>query len=89
MKLQVEKVFINDIKKIEHSLKEKILSFSNFVENKNNFLDIFPYFDIKKLKWHNDYYRIRFWDYRLVFKYENNIITLLNFKHRKDIYKDL
>ena len=41
----------------------------------------------KKLKGHKSAYRIRVGDYRLGFFYENGIISIARFVHRKDIYK--
>ena len=42
---------------------------------------------LKKLKGHKTAYRIRLGDYRVGFYFENNIIELARFIHRKDIYK--
>jgi mRNA interferase RelE/StbE len=35
---------------------------------------------------YNFYYRIRVWDYRMWIRYDNWIIVLERFLHRKDIY---
>ena len=41
----------------------------------------------KKLQGHKTAYRTRIGDYRLGFFFENEIILLARFVHRKDIYK--
>jgi mRNA interferase RelE/StbE len=41
----------------------------------------------KKLKGHKAAYRTRIGDYRLGFFFENSIISLARFVHRKGIYK--
>ncbi len=43
--------------------------------------------NIKKLKGHDIYYRLKIGDYRLGFSFENNEINIIRFLHRKDIYK--
>lgn len=43
--------------------------------------------DIKKLKGHDIYYRLKILDYRLGFSYENGEINIIRFLYRKEIYK--
>ena len=43
--------------------------------------------NIKKLKGHHDFYRIRIGDYRIGLESKNKTIELIRFLHRKDIYK--
>ena len=43
--------------------------------------------NIKKLKGHDNYYRLKISDYRLGFSYENGEINIIRFLHRKEIYK--
>jgi mRNA interferase RelE/StbE len=50
-----------------------------------NLLDEIP--NTKKLKGHSSAYRTRVGDYRLGFFFENGVIQLARFIHRKDIYK--
>lgn len=45
--------------------------------------------DIKKLKWYTDnIYRMRVWDYRIIFEYQNDILVILvlQIEHRKSVY---
>lgn len=41
---------------------------------------------LKKLKGHSIAYRVRVGEYRLGFYFENGVIELARFVHRKDIY---
>jgi len=41
----------------------------------------------EKLKGYREFYKIRFGDYRVGFRYENGILTLERVLHRKDIYR--
>lgn len=42
---------------------------------------------IEKMKGFPDYYKIRFGDYRVGVKYENNTLIFERVLHRRDIYK--
>lgn len=84
MKINYEKKFLKDIEKLDKdfSLKlKKLIIKINQVEEIKNIKDI------KKLVWYENYFRIKIWDYRLWFRFENNEIFFIRFKHRKDIYK--
>lgn len=87
MILNVEKLFLKDLSNLDKNILDKILKLSKYIENIENSNLIYDYYDIKKLKWYSLYYRIRFWDYRLVLKITDNQIIFLRLKHRKDIYK--
>lgn len=85
MKVNYEKSFLKDVKKLNNQniitkLKNTLLSF----ENSNNLQELQ---NIKKLKGFDIYYRFKIGDYRLGFKYENSEISIIRFLHRKDIYK--
>jgi len=43
--------------------------------------------NLKKLNAKGNYYRIRVGDYRMGFKIEKNVILLLRFLDRKEMYK--
>ncbi len=45
--------------------------------------------DIKKMRWYKeDTYRLRVWDYRVIYRKNGDILTILVLEiwHRKDIY---
>lgn len=86
MKLIIKKSFQEDIKNFDLKIYEKVLKIIEFLE-KSDFLDFINLFDVKKNKWHKIYYRIRVWDYRIWVIYENDTITFVRIKLRKDIYK--
>jgi mRNA interferase RelE/StbE len=85
MKLQFEKSFLKDIEKlndktISTKLKAKLIE----LEEQSD-LEGIP--NIKKLKGHRVYYRLKIGDYRLGFSYEDGGLNIIRFLHRKDIYK--
>jgi len=79
--------FLNDIKKVkDHSLKEKVEQAITDVEKASGKQDI-P--ELRKLKGAKKgiYYRIKIDHYRIGVTIENNMVTFVVFKPRKDIYK--
>ncbi len=85
MTLRFEKSFLKDIEKLNDQsvaikLKAKLIE----LETQNSLADI-P--NIKKLKGHKAYYRLKIAEYRLGFCYEEGEITVIRFLHRRDIYK--
>lgn len=66
-----------DRKKIEQFVFEESINFKNLNDVSG----------IKKLKGYQNYYRIRFGDYRAGLKYENDTLSFERLIHRKDIYK--
>jgi len=80
-----EKSFLKDIKKLNDTiiaskLKTIIKKFEE-IDSMNNLQNI------KKLKGHSLYYRLKIGNYRLGFKVEGNQIEIIRFLHRKDIYR--
>lgn len=43
-------------------------------------------YDIKKMKWLDDHYRVRLWDIRIIFKVKNTVATIIKIQERWDIY---
>lgn len=85
MKLQFEKSFLKDIEKLNDKgvatkLKAKLIEFE--VQS-----DLACIPNIKKLKGHKVYYRLKIGDYRLGFSYKEGELNIIRFLHRKDIYK--
>ena len=85
MKVEFLKKFSKDLDGIgSKSIKSNLLKVIELIESVNS-LDDIP--NTKKLKGHKSAYRIRIGDYRLGFFFENGIILMARFIHRKDIYK--
>ena len=85
MKVEFLKKFSKDLDGIgSKSIKSNLLKVIELTESANS-LDDIP--NTKKLKGHKSAYRIRIGDYRLGFFFENGIILMARFIHRKDIYK--
>lgn len=85
MKIYYHKKFLKDLakiplphrKKIEHFVFSELTSLANFTEVKG----------AEKMTGYSHYYKIRFGDYRLGFKFENDLLVLERILHRKEIYK--
>jgi len=76
--------FSKDIDAINsQSIKDQLLTLIELIESTDSLKNI-P--NLKKLKGHKSAYRIRIGDYRLGFFYENNVVLMARFVHRKDIY---
>lgn len=85
MIINYERSFLKDIKKLNNKqIANKIKDIIKQFEDEDSLSE---FSNIKKLKGHKIYYRIKISDYRLGFSYENNSADLIRFLHRKDIYK--
>jgi len=84
MKIEIRNTLLKDIKKIQNTQKLKL---EEVYLSLRECEDISQIPNIKKLKGFDNFYRIRVGDYRLGFTIENDVVILLHFLHRKDIYK--
>jgi len=85
MKVEFLKQFSKDLLKIkDKSLKEDLFD-CIIILKKVETLNLIP--NIKKLKGHQDAYRVRIGKYRLGFYFNGEIIELARFVKREDIYK--
>lgn len=83
-KIEFAKTFNKSILKLDKTTKKQIQSvIANFLSNAKNI-------DLIKLKGHQNLYRIRSGDYRIIFQQcdEVLILTFIEVKHRKEVYKD-
>ena len=85
MEIFYTKKFLKELSKLPKSSREKIEIFSFDTLPISSSIDSIP--NIKKLQGYENYYRIRFGDYRLGISYINNEITLMRVIHRKEIYR--
>jgi mRNA interferase RelE/StbE len=84
VRVEIRDSFIKDIKKTTRENKQKIEEVFHEFKAVNTLAELK---NVKKLKGHKHFYRIRIGDYRLGFAFENDTIILLHFLHRKDIYR--
>ena len=85
MKVLVNKKFLKDLVTLPAKERAKIekVVFTD-ASNYTSFAQI-PH--IGKLKGYRNYYKIRFGDYRIGLKYEDDILIFERVLHRKDIYR--
>ena len=85
MIINYERSFLKDIKKLKNEqIAAKLKAILKQFERDENLSE---FSDIKKLKGYKIYYRIKIYDFRLGFSFENNTSDMIRFLHRKDIYK--
>jgi len=85
MIVKIDKAFEKDTDKIGD---KKILNLiADCIENIQKAIKIDEIKQLKKLQGYNSHYRIKIKDYRIGLIIENNIIELVRFLHRKDIYR--
>ena len=82
-RLQWNNRAIKDVKKLDESVKKRIL------ESLNSLVQQPASADVKKLKGNSNEYRLRVGEWRVRFQvdFTNNIYLIKHVKHRKDIYK--
>ena len=68
----------------DNNLKAKIIECIQNVELSDNIKQIN---DLKKLKGHKSFYRIKLGDYRIGVKIDSEVVVFVTVAHRKDIYK--
>ena len=84
MKIEVQKSFVKDMRKVsDKDLAAKVLAIIRELEGYQTLSEI-PH--LKKLKHKGNYYRIRVGYHRLGVKVIKDIIVLIRFLDRKDIY---
>jgi len=77
--------FENDTIKIKDKLLlKRIITAVHKIEEA---ADLSGLSNIKKMEGSKTHYRMRVGDYRIGLEYSNNILHLVRFLHRKDIYK--
>lgn len=85
MRIRFLKSFDQDLDKVtDLSLLRKVQETIRIVKNATSLMDI-P--NIKKIKSKKNYYRIRIGDYRLGISLENNEVTFIRIRHRREIYR--
>jgi mRNA interferase RelE/StbE len=84
MRLIIRTSANKDIKKLPKAIKQEIETIIlQLIEAQN----LNEFSNIKKLKGHNNAYRIRIKDYRLGFFMEEDTIIFSRILHRKEVYR--
>ena len=84
MNLTFKPSFFRDAKKIPIKLHPELNGIITKVESAQTLRDI-P--NLKKLKGHKTAYRIKVGDYRLCFFFDDEVISVVRFLPRKDVYR--
>ncbi len=85
MKVEFLKRFSKDMNEIP--MKSIRISLKKIIESMESADSLTKIPNTKKLQGHKTAYRTRVGNYRIGFFFENEIILLARFVHRKDIYK--
>ena len=86
MKTEYLPGFIKDLKALKgtpYYVRIKTLAFDDIPQ----LADINEVKNLKKLKDNKPFYRLRVGDYRIGFRWDNNILVFMRVLHRKDIYR--
>ncbi len=85
MEVEIKKKFLKELSKLPNEYADTIEKF---------IFDKLPTYDnlseigkVEKMTGYKNYFKIRFGDYRVGIKKENNTIIVEIVKHRKEIYK--
>lgn len=85
MQVKYNRAFIKDIKQLPPEIKEDVERLSLYEIPKLK--DITEIKNLKKIKGHPSFYRIRIGDYRLGIEYRETTVVFMRVLHRKDIYR--
>ena len=86
MKIEYEKKFLKELSKLkDKNIQEEV---EKFVFDKLPlFISLSDAQKIEKMSGYKEYYKIRFGNYRVGIKKENETIIIKTIKHRREIYK--
>jgi len=84
MLILAEKTFLKDVEKIR--VKSVLLKLQEIIESIRRAETLDEMSDVKKLTGSKNYFRLRFGNYRIGFKFQNKEIKLIRILHRKEIY---
>jgi mRNA interferase RelE/StbE len=81
-----KKSFLKSVQSVrDKKLRELIVQCINEAETASAIQSVS---NIKRLKGHREYYRIRLGNYRIGLKVESDVVLFVVFENRKDIYKN-
>jgi len=85
MKITFRDSFAKDLKRVkDRVLLKRVKETIEAIEQMDSLNNV-P--DLKKLKGHVGYFRLRIGDYRVGLAFENDSVVFVRFLNRKDIYK--
>ena len=85
MKLVFNKRFLKDLAQIQVKERSSIETF--VFETLLTYKALTDCKKIEKMKGYKSFYKVRFGDYRIGLRYENDVIVLERVLHRKEIYR--
>ncbi len=85
MRVEYRKRFLKELAKIPVTTRERIEQF--VFEECPNLDSIFESGKIEQMKGYPSHFKIRFGDYRVGLKIEDNVVNIERALHRKDIYR--
>lgn len=86
MRLRYAKSFEKDIEDVRHNAetRRRLAAVIQHLKTIGSFRELHG---IRKIEGYENYYRLRVGDYRLGIKLVNDVIELIRFLHRKEIYR--
>ena len=87
MKVEFSSSFTRDLRRIrDRSIRERVDKVIEQIEKVDNFTKTST---IKKLRGHENRYRVRVGNYRLIFQFNEDTVTFLRCLPRQDIYRQV
>ena len=84
MEIEYAAGFTRDLRRIDSSdLRQRVLRKIQEIEEASSIAEVTG---VRRMTGREHYYRVRIGDYRLGVTVEGNVVTLLRFLHRRDIY---
>lgn len=84
MIIEIDESFKKDFLKLKNKeIEKRIIQKLNQLEKASNLNELS---NLKKMKWFDNFFRLRVWDYRIWFEFDWKKIILLRLRNRKDIY---
>ena len=85
MEVEYRKKFLKELSKLSNEYAKTIEEF--VFENLPNFSSLSDIGEVEKMTGYKNYFKIRFGNYRVGIKKENDCIIIETVKHRREIYK--
>lgn len=87
MKVEFSSSFTRDLRRIrDRSIRERVDKVIEQIEKMDNFTEKS---NIKKLRGHENRYRVRVGNYRLIFQFNEDTVAFLRCLPRQDIYRQV
>ena len=87
MKVEFSSNFTRDLRRIrDRSIRERVDKMIEQIEKMDNFTETS---NIKKLRGHENRYRVRVGNYRIIFRFNEDTVTFLRCLPRQDIYRQV